>query len=373
MATTTIMLKLIVLYVAINVVSMTIVTAEKGKVGAPMFIFGDSTMDVGTNNYLPNSTSRADHPYNGIDFADSKPTGRFSNGKNAADQLAKLLGNYKASPPPFLSFLKQNQTYFNRTILRGANFASGGSGVFNQTGSALFKQVISMEDQIKQFATYRSNITQLLGSQKAVDALLRKSIYIISVGGNDLVEYAMFHRGQIGDPKQLIFNLTKVYSIHLTNLYNLGARKFGIIGVPPIGCCPASRGFNATGGCYEAMNDNARSFYKSLATLLSDSALMYKDFKYSLGNSYEMAMNVIDNPRGNRFKEVKTACCGSGNFKGEGDCVTGASLCNNRDDYLFWDKVHPTQKVSQLAALTLVYGEGSEYVTPMNFSSLAMT
>lgn len=72
------------------------------------------------------------------------------------------------------------------------------------------------------------------------------------------------------------------------------------------------------------------------------------------------------------FKDVKTACCGSGRFNGIGDCIVGANLCSNRGDFLFWDKVHPTEKASELAALTLVFGEGSEYVTPMNFSSLAM-
>ena len=72
------------------------------------------------------------------------------------------------------------------------------------------------------------------------------------------------------------------------------------------------------------------------------------------------------------FKEVKTACCGSGLFNGAGDCKEGANLCSNRGDFLFWDKFHPTETASELAALTLAYGEGAEYVTPMNFSSLAM-
>lgn len=57
---------------------------------AAIFIFGDSTMDVGTNNLLPASRSRADFSPNGIDFPYSVPTGRFSNGLNSAD----LIGMY---------------------------------------------------------------------------------------------------------------------------------------------------------------------------------------------------------------------------------------------------------------------------------------
>lgn len=52
-----------------------------------IFILGDSTADVGTNNFLPGSMARADFPYNGIDFLNSTPTGRFSNGLNTADFL----------------------------------------------------------------------------------------------------------------------------------------------------------------------------------------------------------------------------------------------------------------------------------------------
>lgn len=52
-----------------------------------IFVFGDSTADVGTNNYLNDSKARADFPHNGIDFPHSRPTGRFSNGLNSADSL----------------------------------------------------------------------------------------------------------------------------------------------------------------------------------------------------------------------------------------------------------------------------------------------
>ncbi|PWA46445.1 Lipase, GDSL [Artemisia annua] len=58
-----------------------------GKTDATIFIFGDSTVDVGTNNHLPRCTTKADHRYHGIDFGYSKSTGRFSNGQNAADQI----------------------------------------------------------------------------------------------------------------------------------------------------------------------------------------------------------------------------------------------------------------------------------------------
>jgi phospholipase/lecithinase/hemolysin len=41
--------------------------AAAAKVPA-MYVFGDSTADVGNNDYLPWSIAKADFPHNGVDF-----------------------------------------------------------------------------------------------------------------------------------------------------------------------------------------------------------------------------------------------------------------------------------------------------------------
>lgn len=58
-----------------------------------VFVFGDSLVDVGNNNHLKISIAKANFPHNGVDFPGKKATGRFSNGKNAADFLGKLYIN----------------------------------------------------------------------------------------------------------------------------------------------------------------------------------------------------------------------------------------------------------------------------------------
>lgn len=52
-----------------------------------VYVFGDSLADAGNNNYLPISLRKAIYPPNGIDFPYHIPTGRFCNGKNAADVI----------------------------------------------------------------------------------------------------------------------------------------------------------------------------------------------------------------------------------------------------------------------------------------------
>lgn len=51
------------------------------------FVFGDSLVDSGNNNYLV-TTARADSPPYGIDYPTGRPTGRFSNGLNIPDLIS---------------------------------------------------------------------------------------------------------------------------------------------------------------------------------------------------------------------------------------------------------------------------------------------
>lgn len=55
------------------------------------FVFGDSLVDAGNNNFLF-SLSKANSPPYGIDFKPShgKPTGRFTNGRTISD----IVGNF---------------------------------------------------------------------------------------------------------------------------------------------------------------------------------------------------------------------------------------------------------------------------------------
>lgn len=56
----------------------------KAQIVPAVITFGDSSVDVGNNNYLP-TFFRADFPPYGRDFVTKRPTGRFCNGKLATD------------------------------------------------------------------------------------------------------------------------------------------------------------------------------------------------------------------------------------------------------------------------------------------------
>ncbi|XVE82411.1 hypothetical protein DITRI_Ditri16bG0002400 [Diplodiscus trichospermus] len=348
-------------FVSIAVTSA-LLHGEAAKAPPAVYIFGDSTLDVGTNDFILECQARADFYFNGIDFPYSQPTGRFSNGFNTADEIAKLLG-LKMSPPPFFYLVKHPST-FKRNILKGANFASGGSGIINTTGQQPYKKVVPLGDQIQQFSTIRSNITNMTGSEAQTDIILSKAFFLISIGSNDMLEYLL---AQVSIPEFNLTGLISTYENHLKTLYDLGARTFGILSVPPIGCTPFAQAFfNITdGSCYEPANNLAKGFHLEVAASLEKFSHEVQDIRYSLGNTYLMTINMMEDMLAFGFRNIAAACCGNGTYP----CNQNATLCANRDEYLFWDRFHPTERASELAALTL-FGASKSLVAPMNFSQL---
>ena len=75
----------------------------------------------------------------------------------------------------------------------------------------------------------------------------------------------------------------------MQELYELGARKLGIINVGPVGCVPRVRVLNATGGCADGMNQLAAGFDAALESLLAGLAAELLGMAYSLADSFGFA------------------------------------------------------------------------------------
>jgi hypothetical protein len=126
-----------------RLVVILVVSIQAGLGGAAdkqvpaMYVFGDSALDVGNNNYLVGQdVRRANAPLNGVDYPGSTPTGRFCNGYNVADYVAKALG-FNESPPAYLSLA---QGSLGPTALTGGvSYASGDAGILDSTVSQLLR------------------------------------------------------------------------------------------------------------------------------------------------------------------------------------------------------------------------------------------
>ncbi|CAL4884605.1 unnamed protein product [Urochloa decumbens] len=333
-----------------------------------LYVFGDSTADVGNNNYLPGGAAvpRANFPHNGVDFPTSRPTGRFSNGYNGVDFLAVHMG-LKRSPPAFLGVAnKTNRRQVLRGLL-GVNFASAGSGILDTTGSSM---IIPLSQQVAQLASLQRKMMTTTQQQG------QRSVFLISTGGNDL--FAFFSSRSNGSTpsdaeqqrRRFISNLVSLYEEHVKALYALGARKVAVIDVPPIGCCPYPRTLHPLGACVDALNDLASAFNKGVRDAMRRLSSSCPGLRYSVGSSHAVVQSILKHPQRLGFKDVTTACCGSGRFNGaKSGCTPNATLCRNRHDYLFWDMLHPTHAASKIAAAA-IYNGSTRFATPVNLRQL---
>ncbi|KAJ6697324.1 hypothetical protein OIU85_003673 [Salix viminalis] len=139
--------------------------------------FGDSLVDNGNNNYLA-TTARADAPPYGIDYPTHRATGRFSNGFNIPDLISQAIGS-----EPTLPYLSPQLS--GEKLLVGANFASAGIGILNDTGIQ-FLNTIRIGLQLQFFQQYQQRLSALIGAEQA-QRLVNQALVLMTLGGNDFV------------------------------------------------------------------------------------------------------------------------------------------------------------------------------------------
>ncbi|KAL5735901.1 hypothetical protein ACOSQ2_030689 [Xanthoceras sorbifolium] len=299
-----------------------------------VFVFGDSLVDVGNNNHLPISVAKADFPHNGVDFPTKKPTGRFSNGKNAADFLAEKVG--LPTSPPYLS-LKKNKNFSSASMfMTGVSFASGGAGIFNGSDQTL-RQAIPLAKQVDYYATVYQVLVNQLGSAGAQQRL-SKSLFAVVIGSNDLFDYlGSSDLRKKHSPQQYLSLMTTTLKEQLKRLHGNGARKFVVTGLGVLGCTPSERAKKQTEECNEEANSWAVKYNDGLKSMLQQVKSELNGLFYSYFETYNVMHNIIQNPAGYGFTKVKEACCGLGKLKAKVPCVPISTYCSNRTDHVFWD------------------------------------
>ncbi|KAJ4783010.1 GDSL esterase/lipase [Rhynchospora pubera] len=327
-----------------------------------VYVFGDSLADVGNNNHLQLSLLKANYPHNGVDYPGRKATGRFSNGKNFADFLAQNLG--VETSPPYLSLpSKSNNT---SVYLTGVNFASGGAGILNTTNSGA---CIRFDQQIDYYSAVYGVIVQQLGTTQAQDHL-SKSVFAIVIGSNELLNYAKSNSASKASPQQFVDSLIPTLQGQLKRIYNLGARKFVLIGTGPIGCCPALREQNKTKECNAEGNSASVLYNKAVSSLLNEMRRQYSDMSYSFVDTSIVLNQYIQQPSAYGFTEVKSACCGLGDLNAKVACLPVSTYCSNRSSHIFWDFYHPTEATARMVVATAFDGSAPS-VYPVNIRQLA--
>ncbi|OAY55145.1 GDSL esterase/lipase At5g55050 [Manihot esculenta] len=358
MATRTFFLNFFIISIVLLTLSFKLSTAQMVPA---VFVFGDSLVDVGNNNHLPVSIAKANFPHNGVDFPTKKATGRFSNGKNAADFLAEKLG--LPTSPPYLSLSSKNVSAF----MTGVSFASGGAGIFNGTDETL-KQSMPLTQQVGDYEMVYEELVKKLGSSAAQN-LLTKSLFALVIGSNDIFGYSNSSDPNKSTPQEYVDLMILTLKQLIKRIYGHGGRKFFVSGIGSIGCTPSRRVKTQNQTCNEEINSMAVMYNQKLRSMLQALNSELQGVSYSYFDSYSIFENIIQKPSTYGFTEVKAACCGLGTLKANVPCLPIATYCSNRKDHVFWDLFHPTEATARILVDTLFDGS-SQYTIPMNVRKL---
>ncbi|KAI4378988.1 hypothetical protein MLD38_016398 [Melastoma candidum] len=328
------------------------------------FVFGDSLVDNGNNNYLFTS-ARADAPPYGIDYPTHRPTGRFSNGLNIPDLISEAIGSESTLP-----YLSPQLT--GERLLVGANFASAGIGILNDTGIQ-FINIIRIVKQLEYFQQYQQRLSTLIGEEQT-QQLVNQALVLITLGGNDfvnnyyLVPFSARSR-QFSLPDYVVYLISEYRKI-LYKLYDLGARRVLVTGTGPLGCVPAELAQRSTNGeCAVELQRAAALFNPQLIQMITEINSDIGSDIFVAVNAVEMKMNFINDPQAYGFVTSKVACCGQGPYNGLGLCTLASNLCPNRDLYAFWDAFHPSEKANRIIVRQILTGT-TKYMYPMNLSTI---
>ncbi|KAE8662616.1 GDSL esterase/lipase [Hibiscus syriacus] len=323
------------------------------------FVFGDSLVDNGNNNFLA-TTARADSPPYGIDTPNRRPTGRFSNGKNIPDFISEALGS-----EPTLPYLSPELR--GDRLLVGANFASAGIGILNDTGV----QFVNPGNIFLNLLKFHARLTDLVGYNQARQ-IVNNALVLITVGGNDFVNnYYLIpfspRSRQFSLPDYVRYLISE-YKKLLMRLYDLGARKVLVTGTGPMGCVPAELAMRSPSGQCDTELQRAAALYNpQLVNMINELNSQHGSNIFIAANTQQQTTDFNDPAYG--FTTSKVACCGQGPYNGLGLCTVVSNLCPNRDEYAFWDPFHPSEKANGIIVNMILSGSVN-YMSPMNLSSL---
>lgn len=265
-----------------------------------LYVFGDSLSDTGNSHA---DTGRTAHPPFDPIPEDSYGIGghHFSNGTTWIEHLAKDLGLVTGAKPAL------RNTAFG-------NYAYGGA----RARDYLLDAKPDFTAQVDSFLAAHDN-------QAPSDAL-----YVIQFGGNDV-------RDALTAPSQpesfdIIVGAITAIANNISRLAGHGAQHFMIVNAPNLGVTPG-----VPNGLRDTVAGVSFLFNQNLAEALAPLPLFGLQV-YDL-DLFGFTTMVASNPAAFGFSSADS-CLTFG--------VTAGAICKNRNEYLFWDAIHPTKAAQRL-------------------------
>ncbi|XP_077252179.1 GDSL-like Lipase/Acylhydrolase superfamily protein [Tasmannia lanceolata] len=305
-----------------------------------VLVFGDSTVDPGNNNHLP-TTFKSNFPPYGKDFFGGHSTGRFTNGRLPTDFIGDALGVTGIIPAFLDRSLKKEQ------LLHGVSFASAASGYDNLTADVT--KVLRISRQIEYLRHYKIHLRELVGEKRG-EEIVRNAIFIVSAGTNDFIQnyFVEPERSKQFSVERYIDYLMNCLAKDIEDMQRLGGRRFVVVGVPPMGCLPLIKTLNDATDCADNLNQVSITFNSKLkAKLITLKKLL--GVKICYADCFGPLLDAMKQPMKYGFTETSKGCCGTGTTE-FGESCRGLNICADPTKYVYWDAVHPTEKMYKFIA-----------------------
>lgn len=268
-----------------------------------IYAFGDSLSDTGNVN----NAVMASFP--GVQFPPPPYfEGRFSNGPVWIDELAEKLN--LESPTPFV---RVTQGF---PPIDGINFAFGGATTTPEnTISLTIPEFAGLPGLPQQVGAFQS----LLNNQPQADP---NALYILWAGANDYLPTLGSFQPRL-TPDETLGNLADT----LQALAGLGAKKVLVANLPDLGITPVAR----RTGQSQRLTDLTLAHNAGLSQLIED---FDQNPLLDLDVIPLDVYSLFSNPAALGFTDAENPCLDLN--------ATPPTLCNNPQEYLFWDNQHPT-------------------------------
>jgi len=288
-----------------------------------MIVLGDSLSDQG--NLLSATTALAD-AFNlpPIPATDHYYQGRFSNGENYADLLARKLG--------FTLTASQ---------LGGGNYAFGGARTDYNRVELRPGVPPPLPNGAYPIGAYPWSLD---GEREAFLASVRREadpngLYVVFSGSNDVSDALIAFLYLRQDPAPAIAKAVQGIIASVAAFQTAGARTVLVLGVPDLGVVPSV----AQSG--RAVSSLATRLSQQFNAALTTGLAQVTGVNLVVFDTFAFIDDVVAHPSDYGLENVTQPC-----FSGYVAPDPSATVCANPDKYAFWDVEHPTTRFHEILA-----------------------
>lgn len=279
--------------------------ADEGSGYSRMFVFGASFLDPGNNFAVTGETA---HPPFAPDSHASYGIGghHYSNGRTWVEVLAQKLDLTDWAKPAYRDPTFGNYAY-GYALARDVDFPAGPG----------------LGDQVQEW----------IGNGYCTFSAMDDTVFVL-----DTAYFDLFDILQGADPNDVIPAMLNSIATNIYTLYECGARNLLVANIAPVGLSPMI----PDDGSKEFVNGLSMGYNEAVQFVLAGYAGEPFNMNISTFDLFHAFADMAANPEDYGFTNVAETCVTFG--------VRPHAFCKNRDEYLFWDPLHPTKQAHAIMA-----------------------